>query len=294
MGRAAQAKDLYAITELASVTTSEGKRMIYVTGDTHGRHDVAKLHARQWPEGQELSRDDYLVILGDFGAIWDWGAGDHELLAWYESQPWTTLFADGNHENFDLIDAFEVSEMFGGRVQVVPGYPHVIHLMRGEVYELPVARGAAARGGEACGAAVRGEADRGETVRCFVMGGAPSIDRIWRVEGRSWWPREEPDESEYDNATRNLEAAGWSVDYVFTHEVPRSAIVDALDWSYRREGRDPVASELSGYLQWVDERLDASRLRAWYAGHYHRDATVLDDRHAVLYQDILPLGEMPE
>jgi hypothetical protein len=141
--------------------------MIYVTGDTHGRHDVGKLHARQWPEGQGLSREDYLVILGDFGAIWDWGTDDRALLAWYEAQPWTTLFVDGNHENFDLIDAFEVSEMFGGRVQVVPGYPHVVHLMRGEVYELPVARG--------------GEA-RGETARCFVMGGAPSIDVAYRVD----------------------------------------------------------------------------------------------------------------
>ncbi len=257
--------------------------MIYVTGDTHGRHDVGKLHARQWPEGQGLSREDYLVILGDFGAIWDWGTDDHALLAWYEAQPWTTLFVDGNHENFDLIDAFEVSEMFGGRVQVVPGYPHVVHLMRGEVYELPVARGEVARAGVASG----------ETARCFVMGGANSIDVAYRVEGRSWWPREEPDDGEYDNATRSLEAADWSVDYVFTHEVPRGAIVDALDWNYSHRGRDPEVSELSGYLQWVDERLDAGRLKAWYAGHYHRDATVLDGRHAVLYQDILPLGEMP-
>ncbi|MBP3885099.1 MAG: hypothetical protein J6D54_09210, partial [Olsenella sp.] len=139
--------------------------MIYVTGDTHGSHDVGKLHPRQWPEGQGLGRDDYLVILGDFGAIWDWGTDDHALLAWYEAQAWTTLFVDGNHENFDLIDAFDVSEMFGGRVQVVPGYPHVIRLMRGEVYDLPVARGDAARG----------DAAPGETVRCFVMGGAPSI-----------------------------------------------------------------------------------------------------------------------
>lgn len=252
--------------------------MIYVTGDTHGSLDMAKLFPKHWVEGQSLSRDDYLIQLGDFGAIWGDGpenvnlsARDHQLLSWYEHQPWTTLFVDGNHENHDLIDTFEVSELFGGKVQVVPGYPHVIHLMRGEVFDIP-------SGGDG-------------TVRCLVMGGADSMDKEWRVEGESWWAREMPSNAEYDNCTSNLERVGCSVDYVFTHDVPYKAVVDALSWNYAVQWSDPKINELTGFLQWLDERLDKTRLKGWYAGHYHVDKTVMDDVHQVLYQEILPLGE---
>lgn len=44
--------------------------MIYVTGDTHGRNDIGELGEDRWPEGQTLTRDDYVVVCGDFGAIW--------------------------------------------------------------------------------------------------------------------------------------------------------------------------------------------------------------------------------
>lgn len=160
-----------------------------------------------------------------------------------------------------------MTERFGGKVQVVPGYEHVVHLMRGEVYDIPI--------------------DGDETVHCLVMGGAESIDKMWRVEGVSWWAAEMPSEAEYANCTANLERVGWSVDYVFTHEVPYNAKVDAMNWSYAVKRRDPPWYELSGYLQWVDDKLDKGRLRMWYAGHHHVDRMVLDEQHRVLYQDVV-------
>ena len=39
---------------------------------------------------------------------------------------------DGNHENFDLLNAYPGKEWRGGRVHEVR--PHVLHLMRGQVY----------------------------------------------------------------------------------------------------------------------------------------------------------------
>lgn len=247
--------------------------MIYVTGDTHAELDILKLYKNIWWEGQHLTRDDYLVICGDFGAVWRGDLRDHKLLSWYERKPWTTLWVDGNHENHDAIDAFPVTSRFGGHVQVVPGFPHVIHLMRGEVYELP--------------------AGPDETARAFVMGGAPSIDRMYRVEGLSWWAREMPSDEEYANATACLDACDWSVDYVFTHEVPYSMLVDSLDWNYAIERNDPRGNELTGFLQYVDEKLDHDRLKMWYAGHYHKDHMMADGHHCILYQQVVPLGEGP-
>lgn len=252
--------------------------MIFVTGDTHGAHDLDKIHPSLWPEGQRLTRDDYLVICGDFGAIWSGDARDDELLGWYESQPWTTLWVDGNHENYDLIDELPVSRRFGGRVHTIDGCPHVIHLMRGEVFDLPVS------------------AD--ETVRAFVMGGAPSIDRHLRTEGVSWWPRELPDYEEYDNAEANLAGCGWSVDYVFTHELPSDARAEALSmseatlWDDYDEDPQIETGELDEFLQDVDDRLDKDRLIMWYAGHHHMDQEI-DDQHCVLYQEIVELGGTP-
>ena len=44
---------------------------IFMTGDTHG--DFSRFSARSFPEQKDLSKDDYMIICGDFGRIWDGG-----------------------------------------------------------------------------------------------------------------------------------------------------------------------------------------------------------------------------
>ena len=43
--------------------------MIYVTGDTHADW-LTRLSFRAFPEGRELTKKDFVLVLGDFG-IWD-------------------------------------------------------------------------------------------------------------------------------------------------------------------------------------------------------------------------------
>lgn len=88
-------------------------------------------------------------------------------------QEHTVLFIDGNHENFDKLNSYSVETWCGGRVHKV--LDNVIHLMRGEVYNI-----------------------EGNTI--FVMGGGYSIDKYRRTEGVSWWLQEMPSEAEYQNA----------------------------------------------------------------------------------------------
>ena len=82
--------------------------MIYVTGDTHGEVDFAKLHLFAG-ENPRLTKEDYLIVAGDFGAVWN-----SQTLALtlkpYTELPFTVLFVDGNHENFDLLESFPVEE----------------------------------------------------------------------------------------------------------------------------------------------------------------------------------------
>ena len=46
--------------------------MIYVTGDIHLNIDSAKLTTRKFPEGKELTKNDYVIICGDCGFTWDY------------------------------------------------------------------------------------------------------------------------------------------------------------------------------------------------------------------------------
>ena len=243
---------------------------VFVTGDIHGWLDIGKLTPERWPQGTKLRRSDIVVICGDFGLVWNNPIRLEEkfFIDWLDSRPWTTVFVDGNHENYDLLDSFPVTTWRGGKVARLPGACNVIHLLRGQVYEM------------------------GRDGRWFCMGGAPSHDIQSRVQGVSWWPREVPSKDEMDEGWANLERVNFSVDYVFTHEVPRNLRHFAMARHYdpSRVQDDP----LSAYLQKVEDRLDRGRLKMWYAGHYHDDIMLRDKRHCVLYNQVVPLGELPD
>ena len=243
---------------------------VFVTGDIHGWLDIGKLTPDRWPAGTKLRRSDFLVICGDFGLVWNNPITLEEkfFIDWLDSRPWTTLFIDGNHENYDLLDTFETSDWRGGKVAVLPGTRNVIHLLRGQIYEM------------------------GRYGRWFCMGGAPSHDTASRVAGKSWWPREMPSQQEYDEGRKNLERVNYEVDYVFTHEVPRSLRRFAMARHYDKSREQD--DELSAYLQTVEDRLDRNRLKMWYAGHYHDDIMLRDKRHCVLYGQIVELGGLPD
>ena len=57
--------------------------MIYITGDTHGMIDWEKINTREFPEQKSLTRDDYVIVLGDFGGIWDGAEQDRHILKTY-------------------------------------------------------------------------------------------------------------------------------------------------------------------------------------------------------------------
>lgn len=46
---------------------------IYVTGDVHGRAEYgsSRFAFKNWPLGRTLTRDDVVIVAGDFGFVWD-------------------------------------------------------------------------------------------------------------------------------------------------------------------------------------------------------------------------------
>ena len=105
---------------------------IFMTGDTHG--DFSRLRPVAFREQVGLTKDDYLIICGDFGGVWDGSEIEQQWLDWLEDRSFTTLFVSGNHENYDLLRSYPTSAWHGGLVQ--PIRPSVLHLMRGQLYEI--------------------------------------------------------------------------------------------------------------------------------------------------------------
>ena len=46
--------------------------MIFATGDTHG--NFLRFTIELFPEQKQMGRDDYVIICGDFGGLWDGSA----------------------------------------------------------------------------------------------------------------------------------------------------------------------------------------------------------------------------
>ena len=75
-----------------------------------------------------------MIVCGDFGCVWNGDKSDDPQLDRLEALPFTVLFVDGNHENFDALNEHPLEQWHGGRVNKIR--PHVIHLMRGQAFEL--------------------------------------------------------------------------------------------------------------------------------------------------------------
>lgn len=212
--------------------------MIYITGDTHG--DFARFKN---PMLRKLRKQDALIICGDFGFLWDGSAKERKILKKIGKLPYNVLFVEGSHENYDLLEEYEVSEWCGGKTRLISG--RLRQLMRGQVFEIAK-----------------------KTV--FTFGGGQTDDVYELVEGSNWWRREIPDEEELEEGLANLEKVENKVDFVVTYEPP-SRMQDFLTGSGER-------NHINTYLNQIFERID---FKGWYFGKLHINKLVPPKYHAV-------------
>ena len=59
--------------------------MIYITGDTHG--GFQRFGSKYFPQQTQMGRNDYMIICGDFGGLWDGGQKDQHWLDWLAENP---------------------------------------------------------------------------------------------------------------------------------------------------------------------------------------------------------------
>ena len=164
------------------------------------------------------------------------------------------MLVDGNHENFGVINSYPVEEWSGGRVHVIrrneEGEPKIIHLMRGQVYEI-------------------------EKRKIFTFGGGYSVDKAMRVPRRSWWPQEMPTDEEMKEAVDNITNHQFEVDFILTHTAPE----DTMNIFHPEHSHE---KPLNNFLEWVRENVT---YRHWYMGHLHRDEDLWRNQ-TILFFDV--------
>lgn len=147
--------------------------MVYLTGDTHGDIDRFRHGRLRW-----LSRRDTVVVLGDFGFVWDGSKEEQKKLDWLRKRPYTLLFLDGCHENYDLLAQYPTEERFGGTVQALGG--NVYHVCRGSVLTLEGKNISASAGPKARTKRNGSLGSTGGRRRCPRMRNMPAAKRRWK------------------------------------------------------------------------------------------------------------------
>ena len=244
--------------------------MVFLTGDCHADIDYAKLKQENFAynshyEWNELTRNDYLIILGDFGVIWSRQPDEMEkkLIKFYNSFPATVCFVCGNHENhYRLNHEFPEIDFHGGRAHKISD--NIYHLMRGYVFDFDDKK-FFAFGGASSHDIQDGVLDPEDPLfeRKYMTLIKDPFSRF-RVKGISWWEEELPSKEEMICGIDNLAKVDYKVDFVISHCLP-TFMLTAI---YGSRG-DYEVDKLNDYFnELYNNGLEFGK---WYCGHYHMD-----------------------
>ncbi len=267
--------------------------IIYFTGDCHG--DYGKFCRYAFPQQKSLTRDDVVIVTGDFG-IWEDSRSERYRLDELSNRSFTTLFVDGNHENYDRLCSeaykkymrgeeytdedqgeFPLVDIYGGKAQKIRD--GVYHLLRGEIYTIN-GKKILAFGGAASHDIQEGILDRDNYKSDEEFYQAAYVwrktKRFFRINHISWWKEEMPNDDEKRHAMEQLSKHDFKVDYVVTHCAPTS--IHCL------MGYDSP-DDATNFLQ---EIANVTQFEKWFFGHYHHDKNI-NMEFVLLYDSIMPV-----
>jgi len=168
--------------------------MLYITGDLHGKKELLKKRLKA------IRRKDVLLVLGDFGFVWDGGKKETKLLEKIGKR--AVLFIDGANENHELLNRYPLVDFCGGKARHIAGKLYL--LLRGECYRF----GSAA---------------------VFAFGGAET-DADFVNADESAARLVQPTWEEMKRGTANLARFNGEIDCFVTHEAPatiRATVTDS-------------------------------------------------------------------
>lgn len=220
--------------------------MVYITGDTHG--DFTRFKT---PAAHRIRKGDTLIVLGDFGFLWNGGKKEQQIIKKLGKLRYNVLFLDGPHENYDLLREYPVSDWNGGKVQVIEG--NLIHLLRGEIYTI-------------------------ENETYFAFGGGESPDHDLRTDSKTCWDEEMPSAEQMMDGRRHLEEHGNKVDFILTHTPSGKAGGYMSNKIVHLNG-------LHVYFNRIEDTVSYIR---WFFGSLHMDKP-MSKRHLAVFRSIIPI-----
>lgn len=229
--------------------------MFYITGDTHGGFS----RVEDFCESHGTTKDDVLIILGDAGINYYLNETDRKLKIRLEELPITFFCIHGNHEERPYkIDTYEEVLWNGGLVYVEEEYPSILFAKDGEIYNF-------------------------EGKSAMAIGGAYTVSKYYRLQnGIQWFDTEQPSDEIMEFVECQLDKAGWKIDYIFTHTVPKQY---EPTWAYLPDlDQSSVDKTTEKWLEKIEKSLEYEQ---WYAGHYHVESEEGPIR--IMYKEIASL-----
>lgn len=164
---------------------------------------------------------DLVICCGDFGYWPKLGRPFSDI----KNKNTKILWCDGNHEDHWSLKNRNTDELA----------PNVIYMPRGSTYTLP----------------------DGRTI--LFMGGAESIDKAIRTEGRDWFREETISNSDFRNVPNPMDT---KVDIVVSHTCPEELLEKMIQYnSYK--SLEPSNTALSRIWDMFNPSL-------WFFGHWHK------------------------
>ena len=258
---------------------------IYCTGDTHSKV-IERFSFKHNPELRQLTKNDTMVITGDWGAIWDAmpSKQDKYILDWMNSQKYHFLIVLGNHENYDVIDTMPKSTWKNGevlqRVDAGQTYDNIHIVRKTSIFDID-----------------------GQHILCISGADSHDIDNLldpcdeqydsqkrycnkhdifYRTIGETGWAEESVDIQEAVKVIEPRENGFF--DIIFTHDMP--AIGSSI---FTVCGHRLAATEGEQYLDVLRKTLNYD---SWIHGHMHEDRAYpreLAKNIACIYQGIYKL-----
>jgi len=204
--------------------------------------------------------ENYVIVLGDFGLLWDEKNSKRwvgYLTRWLKQKPFKVLFVAGNHENYDMLEALPIADFKGGKVGVVSS--QIMWLKHGYVFDF-------------------------DGKKVGVFGGASSIDRGHRTEGKTWWKQEIPTIQDMQLFVDNLDAVGGQIDFLLTHTTASDELPYFIYSNYK------LFDDVTRFIMFIKDQYVIKEQHLF--GHFHTNKSISLFKSTCLYTKILNLDKI--
>ncbi len=231
-------------------------RNIYVIGDIHGDYGIFDAKFGDRLLSSSSPKEDILFVAGDAGFInsYENEKSKSQRIEHLNSLPFIIIVVLGNHENYDIIESFNVVELFKGKCYKEEGVD-VYYAQNGQIFDI-------------------------EGTKIFTFNGGLSIDKEKRLEYEKeygikfWWPQEIKTE-DFPIAFHNYFTH--QVDFIITHDVPKDVYFKLISFIPGR-----FKSQTCPLQDFLQRIYSIPKFKHWYAGHYHPSYPVTLDKITVL------------